>query len=121
MLLIALASTFLIGLAGLAVDLVLVYAVKTFLATAADSAAMGGVRALERGVTCMDQQSEVDRVTNMLFDANFPDGLLLTGDTGRLARQGWASRGSLTVLIPARRAPESFRKPPIRCAAKSCA
>ena len=42
-LLIAMLSTLLIALAGLAVDLVLAYAVKTFLATATDAAAMGGV------------------------------------------------------------------------------
>ena len=83
---IALLSVFLIGLGGLSVDLVLAYAVKTFLATATDAAAMGGVRALERGVSMADQQTEVTRVTNMLFDANFPNGLLLTGNSGQLAQ-----------------------------------
>ncbi|MCB1021928.1 MAG: VWA domain-containing protein [Acidobacteria bacterium] len=80
---IALLSTVFIGMAGLAVDLVLAYAVKTFLATATDAAAMGGVRALERGVTYADQESEIQRLTTMLFEANFPDGILLTGNTGR--------------------------------------
>ncbi|MCB1020809.1 MAG: VWA domain-containing protein [Acidobacteria bacterium] len=84
---IALASALLVGLAGLAVDLVLAYAVKTFLATATDSAAMGGIRALERGVTYADQEAEIERMTNMLFDVNFPDGLLMTGATGKLSRQ----------------------------------
>lgn len=87
MVLIALLATFLVGLGGLAVDLVLVYSVKTYLATATDSAAMGGVRALDRGVTYVDQEAEISRITNMLFDANFPDGLLLTGNTGRISQQ----------------------------------
>ena len=86
MILIAVLSTFLIGLGGLAVDLVLAYSVKTFLSTATDSAAMGGVRALERGVTYEDQASEVQRITDMLFNSNFPDGLLLTGQTGKLSQ-----------------------------------
>jgi hypothetical protein len=84
--LVATLATFLIGLGGLAVDLVLVYSVKTFLATATDSAAMGGIRALERGVTYADQAAEVQRMTHMLFDANFPDNLLLTGDSGRFSQ-----------------------------------
>ena len=80
---IALISSSLIALAGLAVDLVLAYTVKTFLATATDAAALGAVRALERGITYEDQQNEVQRVAGMLFDANFPDGLMLTGNTGK--------------------------------------
>ncbi len=84
--LIATLATFIIGLGGIAVDLVLVYSIKTFLATATDSAAMGGARALERGVTYADQAQEIQRVTEMLFDANFPNGLLLTGNTGKLSQ-----------------------------------
>ncbi|MEZ5366635.1 MAG: VWA domain-containing protein [Bryobacterales bacterium] len=80
---IAMLSAMSLGMAGLAVDLVLAYAVKTFLSTATDAAAMGGMRALERGVSYSDQEEEVQRVTQMLFDANFPNGLLLTGNTGR--------------------------------------
>jgi hypothetical protein len=60
--------------------------VKTFLATATDSAAMGGIRALERGVSYTDQATEVQRTTQMLFDANFPDNLLMTGNSGRLSQ-----------------------------------
>lgn len=86
MVLLAVLATFFIGLGGLAVDLVLVYSVKTFLSTATDSAAMGGVRALERGVTYADQAQEINRITTMLFDANFPDGMLLTGGTGQLSQ-----------------------------------
>lgn len=83
MVLIALLATLLIGLAGLSVDLVLAYSVNTFLATATDAAALGAVRALEKGTTYADQEAEVERVAGMLFDANFPDGLLLTGNTGK--------------------------------------
>ena len=75
-----------IALGGLAVDLVLAYTVKTFLATATDAAALGAVRALERGVTYTDQQDEVQRVAGMLFDSNFPDGLMLTGTSGQFAQ-----------------------------------
>ena len=87
MVLIAMLATFMIGLGGLAVDLVLAYSVKTYLATATDSAAMGGIRALERGVTYSDQVAEIQRITDMLFNANFPDGLLLTGTSGKLSQQ----------------------------------
>ncbi len=98
--LIALAATFLIGLAGLSVDLVMVYAVKTYLSTAADSAAMGGIRALERGVSYADQEAEIQRVTDMLFDANFPDGLLLTGNTGQLAQQVKVAGATMDPMAP---------------------
>jgi hypothetical protein len=97
---IALLATFMIGLGGLAVDLVLVYSVKTFLATATDAAAMGGVRALERGETYSEQQSEVERVAGMLFDANFPDGLLLTGDTGRFHQSVHVAAKSMDPQAP---------------------
>jgi hypothetical protein len=83
MVLIAVLSSTIIGLAGMAVDLVLAYTVKTFLATATDAAALGAVRALERGVTYLDQQDEVQRVAGMLFDSNFPDGLMLTGNSSK--------------------------------------
>jgi hypothetical protein len=86
LIIISVLSTFIVGLAGLAVDLVLVYSVKTFLGTATDAAAMGGARALERGVTYADQSQEIQRVTSMLFNANFPDGLLLTGNSGKLSQ-----------------------------------
>ncbi len=99
--LIALLSVFLIGMAGLAVDLVLAYAVKTFLATATDAAAMGGVRALERGVSYSEQEGEVQRVVNMLFNANFPDGLLLTGNTGRLEQNVKIAGSTLDPGAPA--------------------
>lgn len=86
MVLIACVASVMIGLGGLSVDLVLAYSVKTFLATATDAAALGAVRALERGVTYTDQQSEVQRVAQMLFDANFPDGLLLTGNSSQFSQ-----------------------------------
>ncbi|MEZ5366929.1 MAG: VWA domain-containing protein [Bryobacterales bacterium] len=80
---IAMLSAMSLGMAGLAVDLVLAYAVKTFLSTATDAAAMSGMRALERGVSYSDQEGEFG-VTQMQFrPANFPNGLLLTGNTGR--------------------------------------
>ena len=64
-----------------------VRAVKADLATAADSAAMGGGHALERGVSCAGQKAEIPRVTSTLFDANFAGGLLLTGNTGKISQQ----------------------------------
>jgi hypothetical protein len=99
--LISLLATFLISLGGLAVDLVLVYAVKTYLSTATDSAAMGGMRALERGVTYTDQEAEIQRITEMLFDANFPDGLLLTGSSGRISQDVKIAGKSMDPGAPA--------------------
>ncbi|MEZ5395576.1 MAG: vWA domain-containing protein [Bryobacterales bacterium] len=84
--LIACMAGVMIGLGGLAVDLVLAYSVKTVLATATDAAALGAIRALERGVTYSDQQAEIQRVAGMLFDANFPDNILLTGNSGNFSQ-----------------------------------
>lgn len=100
MIMIAVLFVFMVSLAGLAVDLILAYSVKTFLATATDAAAMGGVRALERGVSYADQQSEVERVTQMLFDANFPNGLLLTGNTGDISQAVSVAGSSMDPAAP---------------------
>ena len=82
--LLALLSGFIVSLAGLSVDLILAYAVKTSLGIATDSTALASMRGLAQGVTVDDQRTEVLRIANMMFEANFPDGLLLTGATPRI-------------------------------------
>ena len=82
--LLALLSSFIISLAGLSVDLILAYAIKTSLGIATDSTALAAMRGLAQGVTVDDQRAEIQRIANMMFEANFPDGLLLTGATPRI-------------------------------------
>jgi hypothetical protein len=113
-LLIAMLSTLLIALAGLAVDLVLAYAVKTFLATATDAAAMGGVRALERGASYSEQTSEVNRVTQMLFKSNFPNGLLLTGKSAKLEQSVSIAASNMDPSAPGMFELDSTLQPGIR-------
>ena len=86
MVFIVLALSFLFALAGLAVDMIFTYAVKVRLVTAVDSTALGVARALGRGVTQGDQTTEVLRTADMLFDANFPQQFMLTGNTARISQ-----------------------------------
>ncbi len=64
------------GLTALAVDLVYLYMVKAHLVTTVDACVLAGARALGRGNTAAEQQTEVNRVVGALFDANFPVGYL---------------------------------------------
>ena len=64
------------GLTALAVDLVYLYMVKAHLVTTVDACVLAGARALGRGNTVAEQQTEVNRVVGALFDANFPVGYL---------------------------------------------
>src|SRR6185295_10075717 len=75
----------LFGLAGLAVDMTFTYAVKVRLVTAVDSTALGIARALGRGTTVADQATEVLRTSDMLFNANFPQQFMLTGNSAQLS------------------------------------
>lgn len=77
--------TFILGLGGLAVDTILVYAIKVQLSTSVDAAALAATRALARGTTYDEQASELDRVANLYFKANFPTGYLMTGASGRIS------------------------------------
>ncbi|MCB1022320.1 MAG: VWA domain-containing protein [Acidobacteria bacterium] len=69
--LIAMLSTFLFSLAGLATDFVWAYVIKQRLTAAVDAASLSAVRALGRGSTNMG------RVIGMVFDANFPTGFMM--------------------------------------------
>jgi von Willebrand factor type A domain/Putative Flp pilus-assembly TadE/G-like len=59
-------------LAALAVDMIYAYTVKVRLVTAVDACALGAARSIGLG------QTEMDRVVNLLFDANFPENFMLS-------------------------------------------
>ncbi len=79
-LLIALLAPFLLGMAGLGVDLVLAYAVKAQLTMTIDSVSLASMRALELGSSYADQEDEIIRVSNLMLSTNFPTGSLLTSN-----------------------------------------
>lgn len=81
MIIVAMLGTFITALGGLAVDVVFAYTVKVRMSTAVDSAALAASRALGRGVSVGEQSTEVSRVAQMFFNANFPSGYLLTKNT----------------------------------------
>lgn len=71
-----LATTFILSLAALSVDLVLAYVVKQTLATAIDSVALAGMRGLEQGASYEDQETAVNRIVTRTLNSNFPEKLL---------------------------------------------
>lgn len=75
---VALALGFLVSLAGLSVDLVFAYAVKHYLGIAIDSVALASMRGLSSGSTYDEQAAAISRISNMMLDANFPSGHLLS-------------------------------------------
>lgn len=79
-LLICILAVLMLGMAGLAVDLVLAYAVKAQLTLTIDSVSLAAMRALERGESYAEQGAEVDRVADLMLAANFPNGQLLGKD-----------------------------------------
>lgn len=76
-LLISILSVLMLGMAGLAVDLVLAYAAKAQLTLAIDSVSLSAMRALERGESYSEQGAEVTRIADLMLRANFPTGQLL--------------------------------------------
>ena len=74
----ALFMALLMSLAAMTVDLVYAYTVKAKLVTAVDACALGAARALISGSTPQEQQANVSATVDKLFDANFPDGFMLT-------------------------------------------
>jgi Flp pilus assembly protein TadG len=76
--LLALFMTLLMSLAAMTVDLVYAYTVKAKLVTAIDACALGAARALIAGSTPGEQQSNVNATVEKLFNANFPEGFMLT-------------------------------------------
>jgi Mg-chelatase subunit ChlD len=82
MLLIALLMTFLVSLAGLAVDVVYAYAVRSQLAISIDSVALAAMRALTGGTSYSDQAAEIQRISDLMLTSNFPTGSLLSTNVG---------------------------------------
>jgi Flp pilus assembly protein TadG len=76
MIMLAVAAPFFFGMAGLAVDAILIYTVKARLVTAVDACALAAARSLGKGTT------EVNRIVDLMFNSNFPDELLLAIDRG---------------------------------------
>jgi len=85
MILLTAALTVLMVLGGLAVDMIYAYTIKVRLVTAVDAVALGVARALGRGVTISDQQTEAGRTAQMLFRSNFPSNFMLTGATSLIS------------------------------------
>lgn len=83
--LLALVISSLIVMAGLVVDIIFVYTVKTRLTTATDATALAVTRALGRGTNQAQQEAELLRVAGLIFDTNFPHDLLLNSGTARIA------------------------------------
>jgi Mg-chelatase subunit ChlD len=62
----------LVPVAGLALDAVLLYALKAKLSTAADAAAIAAARSLNIGMTLAEQEAEASQRAQDFFRANFP-------------------------------------------------
>jgi hypothetical protein len=75
---VALALTFMVSMAGLSVDLVFAYAVKHYLAIAIDSVALSAMRGLASGATYEEQEVSIQRISNLMLASNFPPGFLLS-------------------------------------------
>jgi Flp pilus assembly protein TadG len=69
-------APFFFGLAGLSVDTIYIYAVKARLVTAVDACALAAARTIGRG------QTEMNRIVDMTFNANFPADMLMTVSRG---------------------------------------
>ena len=75
-LVLALGTVFFMAVLSLMVDLVYVYYVHSVLVTTVDACVLRGVRAIGRGGTEAEQQAEVTRAVQLLFQANLPDGFM---------------------------------------------
>ncbi len=69
-----------IPVVGLAIDASLLYAIKARLSAAADSAALAGARSLQRGLSLAEQVDSARSTAQAFFNANFPDGYLMTNN-----------------------------------------
>lgn len=65
---------------GLAVDASLLYAVKARLSAAADAGALAGARSLNRGADLASQAASATSTATAFFNADFPDGYLMTSN-----------------------------------------
>lgn len=67
-----------IPMVGLAIDASLLYATKAKLSAATDAGALAGARSLNRGMDLASQTTSATATAEAFFDANFPDGHLMT-------------------------------------------
>lgn len=81
MLMTSLSMVALVPLVGLAVDVTLLYLVKTRLQAAVDAGAMAGGRALSRGLSLEVQREEATATAKAYFRANFPEGTLMVSSS----------------------------------------
>jgi Flp pilus assembly protein TadG len=72
LIMLAAGAPFFFGLAGLSVDTIYIYAVKARLVTAVDACALAAARTIGKG------QTEMNRIVDMTFNANFPADMLMT-------------------------------------------
>ena len=70
----------LVPVAGLALDAVLLYALKAKLSTAADAAAIAAARSLNVGMTLAEQEAEARQRALDFFRANFPNNAYNTSN-----------------------------------------
>ena len=66
----------LVPAAGLAIDVGMMYLVKSLLSAAADGAALAGARALDRGSDDAQQRANAEATANTYLQANFPSGYM---------------------------------------------
>ncbi len=78
MILTALMMIVIIPVAGLAIDVGIMYAVRARLASASDAAALAAARSLAAGATMADQEAAAQARATAFFRANFPEGTLET-------------------------------------------
>lgn len=81
LLLVTLAMVFVLPIIGLAVDVTLLYMIKTRLSAAVDGGALAAARSLSRGVDLASQTTAASNTAVAYFRANFPQGYLMTPDT----------------------------------------
>jgi Flp pilus assembly protein TadG len=72
--------TFVIPVVGLAIDAGVLYSVKAKLQSAVDAAAMAAARSLSNGLTISEQETSAQNRATAFFNANFPTGMLDTGN-----------------------------------------
>lgn len=81
LLLVTMAMVFVLPIIGLAVDVTLLYMIKTRLSAAVDGGALAAARSLSRGVDLASQATAASNTALAYFRANFPQGYLMTPDT----------------------------------------
>ena len=70
----------LVPAAGLAIDVGMMYLVKSLLSAASDGAALAGARALSRGSDDAQQRANAEATANAYLNANFPSGYMWSTD-----------------------------------------